>query len=95
MRVRRTRISPLIDSVLREPPQDWAKRRYLGETNLKHRDMKTLTRIPTLFYRAQHVTVAPLRKLVGQWQCGPETISGYAQRKLRLSFTFASAPAHG
>lgn len=25
-------------------------------------------------------------RLVGQWQCGPSTLSGCAQRKLRLSF---------
>jgi len=53
--------------------------------------MKTLTRIPTLFYRAQPVTVPLVRKLIAQWQCGPETISGYAQRKLRLSFAALSA----
>jgi hypothetical protein len=46
--------------------------------------MKTLIGIP-------HFTDPGIRKLVGEWQAGPETLSGRAQRKLRL--TFAPLPA--
>jgi hypothetical protein len=47
--------------------------------------MKTSTRIPRLFLPAHRMTVPPVRNLVAEWQSGPETLSGYAQRKLRLS----------
>jgi hypothetical protein len=64
--------------------------------NLRHRAMKSLTKIMPLYYHAERLPVPPTRNLVGEWQCGPETLSGCAQRKLRLSFAplpAQSAPA--
>ena len=48
--------------------------------------MKTATRTAPFFYLAPLLTAPPVRKLIGEWQSGPETLLGYAQRKLRLSF---------
>ena len=48
--------------------------------------MKTLPAIASPFYYTPRFTAPPVRKLVGEWQSGPENLLGYAQTKLRLSF---------
>jgi hypothetical protein len=53
--------------------------------------MKTLPAIASPFYYIPRLTVPPVRKLIAEWQSGPETLSGCAQRKLRLSFASSAA----
>lgn len=44
--------------------------------------------------RAKSQTVQPREmRLTGEWQRGLETMSGYAQRKLRLAFAPMQTPA--
>ena len=48
--------------------------------------MNTLSCLQPASPRAQHPADPRLRRLAAQWQLGPDTFSGFAQRKLRLSF---------
>lgn len=48
--------------------------------------MKTLTNLALLSHSVPCFAARPVRRLFGEWQSGPETLSGYAQSKLRLSF---------
>jgi hypothetical protein len=40
---------------------------------------------------AEPLQVSRVRKLVGEWQSGPEDLLGHAQTKLRLSFALVPA----
>ena len=55
--------------------------------------MKTFTTIRPGSCHYQHFALPRHRKLVAQWQGGIETMSGYAQRKLRLSLAPSSPPS--
>ena len=59
---------------------------FVGQSSLDRPDMKTLVNLTPLFSDVPRLAAPVRRKLVGEWQCGLNTLSGYAQRKLRLSF---------
>ena len=48
--------------------------------------MKTLINLALLSYCVPCFAARPVRRLFGEWQDGLETLPGYAQHKLRLSF---------
>jgi hypothetical protein len=48
--------------------------------------MKTLTNLALPSCCVPSFAARPVRRLFGEWQDGLETLPGYAQRKLRLSF---------
>ena len=54
--------------------------------------MKTFASLDPLSYCEPRITLPRRRKLVGEWQSGLETISGCAQRKLRLTLAPSSPP---
>jgi hypothetical protein len=55
--------------------------------------MKTFTEPRPRFRSPEPLAVSRNPKLVGSWQNGIETMSGYAQRKLH--FTLAHSPSPG
>jgi hypothetical protein len=55
--------------------------------------METLTKPRFRFLYQEHFAVSRNPKLVGQWQHGIETISGYAQWKLHLTLAHSRSPA--
>ncbi len=55
--------------------------------------MKTFATIQPGSYHSQHFALSRSRKLAAQWQSGIETMSGYAQKKLRLTLAPSSLPA--
>ena len=54
--------------------------------------MKTLSRPRPRFLHREHFAVSRNPKLVGQWQHGIETISGYVQWKLHLTLAHSPSP---
>jgi hypothetical protein len=55
--------------------------------------MKTLTEPHGRFLQRGHFAVSRNPKVVGQWQHGIETMSGYAQWKLHLTLAHSLSPA--
>jgi hypothetical protein len=55
--------------------------------------MKTFTTIRPWSYHYRHFAVPGQPRLAGQWRHGIETISGYAQWKLHLTFAPSPSPA--
>jgi hypothetical protein len=55
--------------------------------------MKTFTTIRPWSDHYRHFAVPGQPSLVGQWQHGIETISGYAQWQLHLTYAHSPSPA--